>query len=292
MPPPTAPPKPPSAPLKPLSASPVSRKLTVRKAQPIVPRIFLYAVEKFGKTTSGAYSEEPVILMARDTGYDTLVSAGLAPAVPSVLIETWSEGLAWLDALITDQQGRKTLVLDGITGFERLCHEHVVEMHYDGDWSTENKGFLAYNKGPSFAVTEWLKFLSRLDKLQSLGMMILMLGHARTKAVRNPMGADYDRFEPDVAPPTWGATAKWADVICFGKFHSLVDVGKREASKKLAEQKGKAIGGTVRVLFTQPHDAFVAGNRYGMDSEIWLEKVEAPDMWNVLITQIRKPPTE
>lgn len=267
----------------------VGTTIGIRQPKAIVPRIVMYAGEKFGKTSFAAYAPSPVILMCRDTGYDTLLSAGTVPAVRAAEVDEWTELLSTVRGIADNPEGCKTLVIDGITGAEQACWEKVCGDDYAGKMGKD--GFLSFQEGPKVAATEWMKLLSALDLVKNAGVAVVMLGHANTKSFKNPVGADYDRFEPACNQHTWGATTKWADCILFGKFHSIVDVGKREASKKLAEQKGKAIGGTDRVIFTQPHDAWVAGNRYGMESEIWLQGGPG-DMWNQVMDQIRKPAAE
>ncbi len=259
-------------------------KFEVAKAKSNVPRLLIYAVEKFGKTTIGAFAPNPIIFQVRDTGYQTLLNSNLAPAVPAPVIDRWEDMMALLDVLAANPQGHKTLVIDGITGAERLCQEYICETMFKGDWS--DSGFMSYKKGYDQCVPEWVKFLAKLDRVKDAGVIVIVLGHARTKEVKNPLGANYDRYEIDSHEKTWGATAKWADAILFGKFHTIVDTAQRDKSKADAEKKGKATGGKERVLFTQPHDAFVAGNRYGMDSEIWLFDTKPEDMWNVIAAQI------
>lgn len=263
-----------------------SSTIPVRTPRAIVPRIFMYAGEKFGKTSLAAFAPDPIILMCRDNGYDTLLSAGAVPAVRAVEIESFPVLIGMCRAIAQNPDGAKTLVIDGITGAERMCHEHVCSTKFNNKWGDD--GFMAYHKGYSLSASEWLLFLAVLDEVRDAGVTVLMLGHARTKKVENPMGANYDRFEPDVTPQIWGPTAKWFDAILFGKFHTVVNVARRDAMKLLAEQSGKAIGGTQRVLFCSPHDAWVAGNRYQMESEIWL--AGGPEsMWGAVMDQIRKP---
>jgi hypothetical protein len=271
---PTTRPRPsPSEPAKP------SLVIGTRKPRPICPRIVMYAVEKFGKTSLFAYAPDPIILMpASDTGYDTLLSAGRVPQVPAEVIETWESLNDWLDALIADRQGRRTIFLDGIGGFERLCHDYVCRKHFGGDWS--EKGFLSYNKGYDQSVTDWLLMLGKLDKLNQLGCVIVLTGHAKTKAFNDPMGPAYDRYICDCHEKTWMPTARWSDCILFGKFFTIVDVARQESKKNVAERKGKAVGGADRVILTEGRDAFQAGNRYGLPQEIWIDAKGGPEsMW-------------
>lgn len=258
--------------------------LQAAKPEPIHHITVMYAAEKFGKTTLGAYSPDPVIIQVGDLGYQTLVNAGAVPQLPLATVTAWLDLLSLLDVFAVNHQGRKTLVIDGLVGCEKLCHQFICDTIYDGNWG--DGGFMAYHKGYELSVPEWMKFMARLEKIRDSGMDVIILGHSRTKEVKNPIGANYDRFEPDVYPKTWGPTARTADIILFGKFHTIVQQAARDKAKSIAEAKGKAIGGIDRVIFTSPCDAWVAGNRYGMDSEIWLNGVAPEDMWNTIAAQI------
>lgn len=230
------------------------------------PRLIVNAVEGFGKTTLGAYSPDPFILMSRgETGYDTLLSAGLVPAVPAEEVVAWSQLLEWLDRLIEDPQGRKTIVLDAIGGFERLCHEHVCRRDFDNNWG--ERGFASFQRGYDRAVTDWLEMLNRLTMLHKAGLIILLLGHCQVRPFRNPLGVDFDRYVSDLHHKTWSVTHKWADAVLFGNFFTVID--NEEKAKRTG--KGKAIGGTDRVVYTERRDAYDAKNRYGMPQQVWLK---------------------
>ncbi|HUW30151.1 MAG TPA: hypothetical protein VM223_00910, partial [Planctomycetota bacterium] len=54
------------------------------------PRIVLNAVEGWGKTSTAAFSPKPAILMAAgETGYQTLLGAGLVPEVDTAFANSW-----------------------------------------------------------------------------------------------------------------------------------------------------------------------------------------------------------
>lgn len=242
------------------------------------PRILLNAVEGWGKTSCGAYAPEPAILMARgETGYETLLGAGSVPDVDRVKVNTWPELLAIIDGVTN----HKTIVLDAMGGMERLCHEFVCQRDFGNDWG--ERGFASYQKGYDVAVTDWLILLAKLDRIRDAqGVNILFLSHCRIKTFKNPMGADFDRYVSDVHDKTWGATAKWADAVLFGNYVSVVEGGKTGEKPK----KGKGVGGTMRILYTQRRDAFDAKNRYGM-----LELIDIPDdpatIWSTLWAAIQ-----
>lgn len=253
--PPRAMPKAPAGPA-PRAALPV---LSVLKAQAIVPRLVLNGVEGWGKTSFGANAPAPAILMARgETGYQTLLNHGRAPAVPAALIDTWDGLLGLLDQLAADPGDRKSLVLDALGGFERLCHEFVCQRDFKGDWG--EKGFGAFQRGADTAVTEWLGLLNRLDAIHQKGVGIYLLSHTQVFTFKNPMGADFDRYEAACHKKTWAVTHKWADEVLFCSYRTITDEKRG--------QKAKGIGGVERVAFTERRDAFDAKNRSGMPAEI------------------------
>jgi len=230
--------------------------ISKRDATPKPPRLVLNAVEGWGKTTVGAYGPNPVIIMARgETGYDTLLQHGLVPSVDAAMVDSWPQLFALLDVL--KEQKHTTIVLDALGGFETLCHEHVCNRDYKGDWGP--KGFMNYAKGPHTAARDWEMMLAKLDELHALGKCILILSHSLVKSVKDPLVEDYDKYIVDCDKKTWGVTAKWTDAILFGNFRSIVDD---------KGDRNKGIGGKERVVYTENNDAYIAKNRLAMPEEI------------------------
>lgn len=231
-------------------------------AQP-PPRCIVNAVAGWGKTTLGAFAPSPLIVMAEgEEGYLDLLGSGLVPNVPRATVTEWQSFLALLDQVIADPGKFRTVVLDALGGFESLCHEHVCKREFNGDWG--EKGFNAFRRGHEISVREWLVMLQRLDRLNAKGLTVIGLSHARVKTFNNPLGENFDRYETDLHPKTWGVTDKWASMILFGTFDTTVDKVDKVA------KKGKATGGKVRIVKTTRTDAYEAKNRYGMPPEIVL----------------------
>ena len=250
------------------SAPPKALELKPLTAAKPVPRIVLYGVEGWGKSTFAAHAESPVIIMARDeTGIQRLVDSGRIPAdVPVAAVTTWADLLATLDSLIANPQGRKTVALDSLGSFERLCHEEVCRRDFNDDWT--ERGFESFGKGAKAGAAEFLKVLARLDRLRGMGITTILLGHSAVLAFKSPGTADFDRYVCDVNQKhTWPMIARWADAIYFGKFESVVVGNKNDVTRK-----GKGIGGTERVLYTQRRDAWDAKPGYSVP-----EVIEIPD---------------
>ena len=71
--------------------------------------------------------------------------------------------------------------------------------------------------------------------------------------------------------------------MLFGNFFTVID----DEKKAKRQGKGKAIGGTDRVLYTERRDAFDAKNRFGMPTEIWLPDNPA-ESWTTIWSHVRK----
>ncbi len=239
----------------------------------------IYAVEGFGKTSISAKSPKPIFIQSSgETGLETLIQAGMLPETPRFPeCTSFREVLDAIDTLLEEDHPYRTLVMDTANGAERLCHESVCVRDFGGDWG--EKGFASYGKGPDVAMADWLMLLQKLDKLrEKKKMTIFLLFHAKIVTFKNPVGSDFDRYQPDVHKTTWGATAKWADAILFGNFDVVVD------------SKGKAKGkGTIkrRVMYTERSAAFDAKNRMGLAIEI--DMGDSPDeAWAALAGALKE----
>lgn len=244
----------------PPSTAPIGFTTAKPKATP--PRIVVNAVEGWGKTTLAAHIEDVAIIQVRgETGYATLVNAGLVPERPHANVETWDEVNTLIDQLIANPSDIKAVAIDALSGLERLCHEHVCKRDFNGKWG--NDGFGSFHKGYEVAVTDWLLFLAKLDKFRNThGVMIILLSHTAVKSWNNPMGVNFDRYIADCHKLTWSATCRWADAVIFGTFNTLVEHDSKKGNKP------KGVKGTRRIGYTERTDAYDAKNRYGMDDEI------------------------
>lgn len=220
----------------------------------------LYGVPGVGKTSMAAYMPGAVFLTDKqEDGINTLKRSGLVPDVPSFPpVSSWSEVVEILDVLATGEHSYKAVVLDALTGMERLCHEWVCNRDFHGEWG--DRGFGGFKRGYDIAIADWRSLLIALDRLRDeRNMAVLCLAHAKVVPNKNPDGRDWLRWVPDLHEKTWQATSKWADVVLFADYFVSVDTSNGRA-------KGR--GGRQRVAYTEHDAAHEAKNRHGLPTEL------------------------
>jgi hypothetical protein len=249
-------------------------------------RYGLHAPPGFGKTSLLAYASKPVFMMTRgETGLTALIEADQLPPTPHFPeILSWGDLMAAVDFLIVEPHDFKTLVLDTANGAERLLHEYVCERDFQGDWG--ERGFGSYQKGFDVALADWRLLQDKLDDLRrKRGMTVFYLFHTRVKQFKNPNGADYDRYAPQMHDKTWAITQGWLDCVLFGNHEVTVMQGNREADPS---KKGKAAELSHRIIYTNSNNpTYDAKNRLGLVDEIEMGD-SAKDGWSNFATAVRE----
>jgi hypothetical protein len=141
-------------------------------------------------------------------------------------------------------------------------------------------------RGFEVSLAEWLMLLNSLDQLRrERKMRPIIIGHTKVSTFKNPEGADYDRYVVDVHHKTWGQTLKWADMVLFANYFTVVD---EQASA--TKNKGKGKGGTERIIYTQRSAAWDAKNRHGLPEEIPMGD-SAAEAWQNFVQAIKEAKT-
>lgn len=272
------------------ASTPAARKFTLAdissKSESLPGRYAYYALQGFGKTSFLTHANAPIFLMTRgETGLLTLMDNKQVPPTPHLPeILSWQDLIGAVEFLRSEKHDRKTLVIDTANGAERLLHEYICERDFDGDWT--DKGFMGYMRGYEVALADWRLLLNALDALRrEKSMVVWFLMHSRIKTFKNPNGADYDRYTPEMHEKTWGVTRGWLDTIIFGQTEVTVKAGARVAD---VHKKGKVEGSGVRVICTNSDNpTYEAKNRMGLPEVIELGDTSAED-WKLFAEQVRK----
>lgn len=248
-------------------------------------RIVFHGADGVGKTSLAAHFPAPVFLYpAGDTGLETLLdSARLPPVAHFGSINDWEEVGDNLNQLLEASHDYQTVVVDGLGGLERLCHERVCVRDFGGDWG--ELGFHGYQRGYEVAVAEWRRMLSALELLRvERRMSVVLLAASRLVAYRNPAGADYDRYCPDLHLKTWSVTQRWADVVGFINF--VPSPGASRRSRRV-----RSAAPWVRLLSVERSIAHDAKNRPGLPAEILLPGDDASAFvaWQRAVASVAAP---
>jgi len=248
----------------------------------------LHAQPGFSKTSMLAYSRNPIFILAKgETGLLSLIDSGQIPDTPHFPeCQTWNDLITALETLLNVEHGYKTLVLDTLNGFERMLYEYVCERDFDGDWG--DKGFGGYQRGFEVSLADWRIFLNLADRLRlEKGMTLFFLMHTRVKNFKNPSGADFDKYAPEMNDKTWALTKGWLTAYLCGALEVTVTAGGKDVSDN-PSKRGKASDTAHRVLYTSmDNPIFDAKNTCGLPAEIALGD-SAKESWEILARTITK----
>jgi hypothetical protein len=234
-------------------------------------RIFLYGIEGVGKSSFAADAEAPVFLAAED-GVRNL--SPVPDCVPE--IRSFQDVLDALEMLRAEDHGYRTVVLDTLDWIDGLLRDEVCRRN---GWSVEEFG--DFGRGLKVTPDEWRRVINALRRLEEeRGMAAVVIAHARTKNFRNPAGADYLRWEPnlggDLGPALWKA---WAHAVLFATYEHGVSVEARGKEPE-ALKRGKGWSTGNRILYTAWNAAWDAKNRYDLPERLplsWEEYGRARD---------------
>jgi len=163
-----------------------------------------------------------------------------------------------------------------------MIHQSILEM--DSSYSQGNKKAVTmesalggYGKAYTYANEKFDRFLKALDVLAVRGgITVVVTCHVFAAKLIDPNVGEYDSWDLQLHSPknqkTYGKRemiTQWADAIGF--LYEPIFVTKGEnITKGMSSNKGRVLG-----LSRTP--SYVAGNRFGVEGEIAIPKV---DGWN------------
>jgi hypothetical protein len=271
------------------AATPAATKVSLgdfmKGSAHLPPRIIIHGRQGVGKTLCAASCDSPVFLLSPgETGLHSLMDAGQVPeSIPNYETLTWESVMGSIEALINDKHSRKTLVVDTISGWEKLANAYICHTAYDDNMT--KKGFLNYMEGyKAVAMSIWKELLVALDRLRrERQMMVVLLAHTGVGNHKNPTGEDYNRWVPQFeGKPTWEATFAWADIVLMAEFEIFT---KENSQDKAGKQK--AVKTSRRYFRTEWSPAFDAKNRYGMPAEIEMGQ-SGKEGWDNIMEHLQK----
>lgn len=224
-------------------------------------RLLLFGVEGIGKSSFAAAMPRPIFIDP-ETGSGQLDVARFPPP------QNFADVLDAVRELRETKHDYQSLVFDTIDWVEPLIWKHICTR--DRMQDIEEYG---YGKGYQIAIDEWRILLRDLELLErEKKMNILLCGHSQVKTFKNPEGADFDRYEPQLNVKAAGLLKQWPRAVLFAHYEQYAEKENRYSLKA----KGVASG--QRLIFTNRTAAYDAKNRYELPASLqlsWEEFVKA-----------------
>lgn len=249
-------------------------------------RIAICAQEKLGKTTLAAGAPNP-LLVPLEIGYDGVQCTKIP------MINNWDEVQQLIQEIFTALQAGtfpyQTIIFDSVTALERMIHEKTLSR--DPAWGKGNSRAVTmesalggYGKAYTYSNELFDMFLKQCDQLAVYGCInIVFTCHAFATKNVDPTVGEFDAWELLLHSPknnkTYGKRellTQWVDIMGFLYEPMFISKGDDDVSKGISQGKG-------RVLGVSRTPAYIAGNRYGMQGEIPIPKV---DGWNHLANAV------
>jgi hypothetical protein len=215
------------------------------------PRIFIYGEPKVGKSTFCSQAPNPLFLDI-EGGLDAIETN-------HVRINSLQEFDEALDAVLNQEHGFNTLVIDSVDWLEKLIHTDICEKAKASSITDKRNQTTAYGNGYIMAQNAMRAYLAKLDAIRDAkGMAILMIGHSMVRKMEQPDSEAYDSFVVKMHDKATAAVQEWCDVMAFARL------------KTMTNSDGKASAGK-RVLVMADTKYAVVGNRYNLPKEISLD---------------------
>ena len=218
----------------------------------------IYGVEGVGKTLLASQFPDPVFI---DTEGSTTHYKHISK-LPKP--KSWNE-LKEMIRFISNKKPCKTLVIDTFDWAEQAEVEGMLE---ENKWpSIESAG---YGKGYVLSAERIARFLKDLDDLIiDKGINVVLNCHAQIRKVELPEEqGSYDKYELKLGDKTKSRTSplvkEWADILLFCNYKTYVET----TTDGFGNTKGKATGGTRRVMYATRNATWDAKNRFGLPDEM------------------------
>lgn len=213
-----------------------------------------------GKTSLAAAFPDPIFIRAED-GLQALPADKRPAAFPVVTDHKKAQDSTaklWrqINALLKEDHGYKTLVIDSVTALERLFVAEVIER--DGKVSSINQAFGGYGAGWGAVAASHQRLRKACGLLNARkNMHVVFIAHADTETIKTPDTEDYMRWTLRLNPKH--SIAPYVDDVDVVGFLRL----ETYTTGQEGERK-KAISTGQRELVTYATAANVSKNRYGI----------------------------
>lgn len=208
-----------------------------------------------GKTRLAATFPKPVFVRAED-GMQSIPADERPDALPVItkVEQLWEQ----LTALVQEDHGYESVIIDSTTMLERLFTQHVVDNDPKQPKSI-NQALGGYGAGMRAVGAMHQRVRKAAGLLNNKGIHVVFIAHADTTTVELPDQDPYTRYDLRLGKHSIPPYVDDVDLVGYLKLetHTMGD-GERK----------KAISDGTRVLVTYTTAANVSKNRYGITEDL------------------------
>jgi hypothetical protein len=216
-----------------------------------------------GKTSLAATFPRPIFIRAED-GLQA-IPANLRPkAFPklSSVDELWSQ----MAALINEDHGFNTLVIDSVTALEAMFIDHVVETDPKKPRGIQ-QAHGGYGAGRDMVASMHRRVRKAAGMLVDRGMNVVFIAHAETSRIEPPDADPYTKYTMRMHEKSTQPYLDNVDLVGFLRLETYIT---GDGDRKLARSDG------TRQLICHAMAANVSKNRYGISEAITVELGKNP----------------
>lgn len=215
------------------------KSLTKSRQHP--PIIVLHGHEGVGKSTCANGFPGAFWLNLEDSTYAFVPEMVQVP-------RTYEEIIDLLDALIEQDHGYKTLIVDTLDKLEILMTASVCSRN---KWSNISEP--AFGKGYAARSEEFRAFWERVQRLnRQKNMLVVLIAHSQVVKVQDPILPEYDRHAIQLYKTENAFIRREADLVGYCLIESFTST---DGQRNLATTAGE------RQIRTWPHPAYDAKTR-------------------------------
>lgn len=239
--------------------------------------ILLYSEAGEGKTTLAAQFPAPLFIASSgEQGVHIHKQRGAIP--PSVQVidldplydqnsiprgighPGWKKLMSAMTRFRDSKHQYKTLVIDSTSGLQDICFQHCASVLFNGDMTS--KDFNDFQRGYTKAAEVFWSgiFMPLCLEIVAKGLNIVLISHSTTKTVANPVGPDYDQYQPQLTKGIFNYTKK--DV------HAIVYLGRTVSVLNDEKTKKRKAVGDRRFIGVAPNTYYIAKSWCGESEEL------------------------
>ena len=187
-----------------------------------------------GKTTVAAQFPKPLfIITAGETGIDSAKKVGVADKdIPVVRLEPlytvdeipagvghpgFTTTIETLNSFAAGGHDRRTVVIDTLSGMERIVEQHCASLEFNGNMAGREKDeWNSYGSGVIRTEAYWSsEFLAACQRCIVAGYNVVLLAHCTIVDIKHPSLPDFKKYQPDIGKRIFNTTNKIVQYVLF-----------------------------------------------------------------------------